>query len=554
MIRAKGLPAAAALLALLASIALVAGAAEPPRRSITLDDMNQIKWPNEPWPSPDGKQIAYEVDGRIYVVPTGGGEPRGVTSAGSTASNPVWSRDGAWLYFLSDRADKKSQVWKLPLTSFGEATQVTTFERGIDTLNLSPDESRLLLSFKGTVEQKSGGQDPVQTPAQPPKPAPWVITRLHFKEDAEDGYLTGDRAEHLYIYDLKTQALRQITSGDYTESEAAWSPDGRSVVFTSNREAEPDESYKTDLWIVAADNPDRGHTLRRLTNDDWVKSQPVFSPDGGNVAYITAEDGVYGIQHVAVIAASGGAPRILTRPLDRWVNQVRFSADGQWIYFSYEQLGGVDIGRVRVADGKLETVLAGQRQIATFNVARTGVIAALVQNMNDPVEIYSFTRGQPRQLSDINGAFVRSVALGSKEKIEFASADGTKVEAFVTKPPGFEAGCKYPTVLSIHGGPVGQTSYGYDFSNQYLAAQGYVIVEPNPRGSTGRGQDFIRLRRRHRRGRSRREARLRGSRPPRGHRVFVRRLHDERRHHTHEALQGRGFRRGTQLHCRELRS
>ncbi|HKR37929.1 MAG TPA: S9 family peptidase [Steroidobacteraceae bacterium] len=492
MIRAKGLPASAALLALLASIALVAAAAEPPRRSVTLDDMNQIKWPNEPWPSPDGKQIAYEVDGRIYVVPTGGGEPRGVTSAGSTASNPVWSRDGAWLYFLSDRADKKSQVWKLPLTSFGEATQVTTFERGIDTLNLSPDESRLLLSFKGTVEQKSGGHDAAQTPAPPPKPAPWVITRLHFKEDAEDGYLTGDRAEHLYIYDLKTQALRQITSGDYTESEAAWSPDGRSVVFTSNREAEPDESYKTDLWIVAADNPDRGLTVRRLTNDDWVKSQPVFSPDGRNVAYITAEDGVYGIQHVAVIAASGGAPRILTRPLDRWVNQVRFSADGQWIYFSYEQLGGVDIGRVRVSDGKLETVLAGQRQIATFNVARTGVIAALVQNMNDPVEVYAFTRGQPRQLSDINGAFVRSVALGSKEKVEFASADGTKVEAFVTKPPGFEAGRKYPTVLSIHGGPVGQTSYGYDFSNQYLAAQGYVIVEPNPRGSTGRGQDFIR--------------------------------------------------------------
>jgi dipeptidyl aminopeptidase/acylaminoacyl peptidase len=181
MIRAKGLPASAALLALLASIALVAGAAEPPRRSVTLDDMNQIKWPNEPWPSPDDKQIAYEVDGRIDVVPARGGEPRGVTSAGSTA-----------------------------------------------------------------------------------------ITRLHFKEDAEDGYLTGDRAEHLYVYDLKTQALRQITSGDYTESEAAGSPDGRSVVFTSNREAEPDESYKTDLWTVAADNADRGHTLRRLTNDeDW---------------------------------------------------------------------------------------------------------------------------------------------------------------------------------------------------------------------------------------------------------------------------------------------
>jgi dipeptidyl aminopeptidase/acylaminoacyl peptidase len=485
MIRAKGLPVSAALLAPLLLIALVAGAAAPasaPRRLVTLDDMNQVKWPDEPWPSPDGKQIAYEVDGQIYVVGMNGGEPRAVTSAGSSASDPAWSRDGAWLYFLSDRTDKKSQLWKLPLRSFGEATQVTTFERGIDDLNLSPDESRLLLSFMGPVAEQ----------APKSKPEPWVITRLHFKEDAQDGYLTGDRAEHLYVYDLKSKELRQITSGDYSESEPAWSPDGCSIVFTSNREADPDESYKNDLWIVAADNTDRGQSLRRLTSDDWVKSQPVFSPDGRTIAYITAEDGVYGIQQVAVVDANGGAPRLLTRTLDRWVNQVRFSADGQWLYFSYEQLGGVDIGRVRVADGKLETVLSGARQIDTFNLARNGVIAALIEGTNEPVEVYSFTRGQPRKLSDINGAFVRGVQVGSKEKIEFASADGTKVEAFVTKPPGFVEGRKYPTILQVHGGPVGQTAYGYDFSNQYLAAHGYVVVEPNPRGSTGRGQEFIR--------------------------------------------------------------
>jgi dipeptidyl aminopeptidase/acylaminoacyl peptidase len=485
MIRAKGLPASAALLAPLLLIALVAAAAAPasaPRRLVTLDDMNQVKWPDEPWPSPDGKQIAYEVDGRIYVVATGGGEPRAITSAGSSASDPVWSRDRAWLYFLSDRADKKSQLWKLPLTSFGEATQVTTFERGIDELNFSPDESRLLLSFTGPVEEQ----------APKSKPEPWVITRLHFKEDAQDGYLTGDRAEHLYVYDLKSKELRQITSGDDSESEPAWSPDGRSIVFTSNREADPDESYKNDLWIVAADNTDRGQSLRRLTNDDWVKSAPSFSPDGRTIAYITAEDGVYGIQHVAVIDANGGQPRILTRSLDRWVDELHFSADGQWIYFSYEQLGGVDIARVRIADGKLETVLGGARQIDAFSIARNGTIAALVENTNEPVEVYSLTRGQLRKLSDINGAFVRDLQVGSKEKIEFASADGTKVEAFVTKPPGFVAGRRYPTILQVHGGPVGQVAYGYDFSNQYLAAHGYVVVEPNPRGSTGRGQEFIR--------------------------------------------------------------
>jgi dipeptidyl aminopeptidase/acylaminoacyl peptidase len=485
MIRAKGLPASAALLAPLVLIVFAAAAADAPppsRRAVTLDDMNQTKWPSDPLLSPDGKHIAYEVDGRIYVVATGGGEPRAVTSAGSSASDAAWSRDGAWLYFLSDRADKKSQLWKLPLTSFGEATQVTTFDRGIDSLDLSPDESQLLLTFSGAVEQKPPS----------PKPEPWVITRLHFKEDAEDGYLTGDRAEHIYVYDLKKQTLNQITSGDYSESEPAWSPDGRSIVFTSNREKDPDESYKSDLWIVAADNTDRGQTLRRLTDDDWVKMSPVFSPDGRSIAYITGEDGVYGIQQVAVVAASGGTPRILTRALDRWVNEVRFSADGQWIYFSYEQLGGVDIGRVRVADGKLETMLDGVQQISAFDVARNGTVVARVETLNDPPEIYSLARGQAHRLTDINGAFVRSVQVGSKEKVEFASRDGTKVEAFVTKPPNFVEGHRYPTILQVHGGPVGQTAYGYDFSNQYLAAHGYVIVEPNPRGSTGRGQDFIR--------------------------------------------------------------
>jgi dipeptidyl aminopeptidase/acylaminoacyl peptidase len=496
MIHAKGLSRSAVLfssLFLIVSLAVAKDASQATAtlRPVTLDDMNKVKWPGELQLSADGKQVAFELDGQIYVVATSGGEPRAVTSAGSSASDPLWSHDGKWLYFLSDRADKKSQLWKLPLMSFGEATQLTTFDRDIDDLNLSPDESSLLLSFKGPVEKKSLGAHAQAAPAVP-KPEPWVITRLHFKEDAEAGYLTGDRAEHLYVYDMKTQALRQITSGEYSESEPAWSPDGRSIVFTSNREAEPDESYKSDLWIVASDTTDRGQTLRRLTNDDWVKMAPQFSPDGRTIAYITAEDGVYGIQQVAVIAASGGTPRILTKQLDRWVDELHFSRDGQWIYFSYEQLGGVDIGRVRVADGKLETVVAGARQINAFDVAANGVVAAQAQAMNDAPEIFAFTRGQARRLTGLNDEFMGSVRLGSKEKVEFASADGTKVEAFVTKPPGFQPGRKYPAVLSIHGGPVGQTAYGYDFGNQYLAAQGYVIVEPNPRGSTGRGQDFIR--------------------------------------------------------------
>src|SRR5215510_7877496 len=142
MICQKGLPASlapasVALCALIASALLPAGAAEraepqPAPRHVTLDDMNRIKWPGDPQLSPDGRQIAYEVDGQLYVVATNGGEPRAVTSAGSTASQPFWSHDGAWLYFLSDRSQSKNQLFKLPLTSFGEAMQVIDFDRGVD--------------------------------------------------------------------------------------------------------------------------------------------------------------------------------------------------------------------------------------------------------------------------------------------------------------------------------------------------------------------------------------------------------------------------------------
>ena len=460
-------------------------------RAITLEDIGKIKSPGRPHWSPDGRQVAYTIEGQIYVVAAGGGTARAVTSAHSSASDPRWSRDGRALYFLSDRSGKY-QLWKLPVDAYGEASQVTSFDRGIDALVLSPDESRLLLSFEGEIDAKPADEEPGKSEAQAKRNEPWVITRLHFKEDAGDGYLTGDRAAHLYVYDLKSKALRQITSGEYSEADPAWSPDGKWVVFASNRDADPDASYKSDLWIVAADNLDSGQSLVRLTQDDWVKSSPVWSPDGRSIAYITAEDGVYGIQHLAVIPATGGPVQLLTRGLERWVDDFSFAGNGEWIYLSYEQLGGSHLARVRPRDGRFEKVLEGERLVSAFDVAASGGVAARIESMNDAPEIYSVAAGRARRLTDINDEFLRSVTVGSKEKVAFESRDGTPIEAFVTKPPGFSAGRKYPTLLHIHGGPVGQFGYGYDFSNQYLASQGYVVVEPNPRGSTGRGQEFIR--------------------------------------------------------------
>jgi dipeptidyl aminopeptidase/acylaminoacyl peptidase len=488
------LATAAAWLACAATAALAADPAPPAvPRPLTFEDREAVRRPEGIAVSRDGRHAAFVVDDRVHVVALAGGEPRAVTSAESSAWDPWWSVDGGSLYFVSDRSGS-SQLWRLPLGAFGEAEQVTTLEQGVDRIRFSPDETRLLLQFTDTqlesADDSSSEGDGGDNESEVAEP--FVITRLEFKEDAGDGYLTGDRSEHLHVLDLATGKLTQITSGVYSESDAAWSPDGRRVVFVSNREQEPDASYRTDLWVVDAGNADKGATLRRLTDDERTKSDPVFSPDGATVAFLVASDGVYGAPQIAVVPAGGGEIRVLTAAHDRWVNAFRYSADGEWIYFAYENLGGHQIARVRPGDGRLEQVVQGDRAIGEFDLAKGGAIVARVEAGNRAPELHLFAGGRERALTRLNADFHARLALGEKVSTSFRAPDGTEVQAFVTKPPGFVPGRRYPTVLNIHGGPVGQFGWGFDFESQYLAANGYVVVEPNPRGSTGRGEDFVR--------------------------------------------------------------
>src|SRR3984893_6810944 len=329
-------------------------AQKPPMqpRPITVDDQFQIREVQDPQLSPDARWVAYTVktlnlkedksEERIWMAPFAGGETVAMSAEGVSSSHPRWSPDGKYLAFLSARNEGKAQVWLLSRAG-GEAQHLTDTPQDVDDFAWSPDSTRLVVILRDpseeelaaakTKEKEKEGED--DKDKKPKTKKPWVIDRLQFKTD-EGGYLDRRRA-HLYILDLATKQLTQITSGDYDDAHPAWSPDGRLIAFDSNRSnPDPDRTYNTDIWVVAANNTDKGAQLTQVTTNPGDDDVPSWSPDGKLITYITQLDPrlfQYATHHVAVSPASGGAARVLTQAFDRNATEPRFSPDGSSIYF-----------------------------------------------------------------------------------------------------------------------------------------------------------------------------------------------------------------------------
>ncbi len=477
-------------------------------RPITVDDYFQVKEVADPQISADGGWIAYTVETarlkedknetRIWMVPSAGGDAVPMTAEGNSSTHPRWSPDGKYLAFLSARNQGKTQIWLLDRRG-GEAQKLTDTIQDVSDFAWSPDSQRLVLVLKDpSADEKEDAntkRDPDDSGGKKKEehqPRPIVVDRYHFKED-EVGYLDR-RRNHLYVFEIAGKGTTQITSGDYDDENPAWSPDGKRIAFNSNRTLpDPDRTPDSNIWVVSADNTDKGAHLTQVTTNPGEDESPSWSPDGKWIAYITQLDPklyLYATHHIAVSPALGGEAKVLTGAFDRMSSQPRFTPDGKDIYFIADDDGTQNLCSVPAAGGEVTRIIGGRLMLYDYSMSKSGEIAAQITTPDVPSEIFTVPGGQITRVSHTNDDFMKQVRLVVPEYIKFKSHDGTMVTGYLYKPLDYTSGKKYPTLLRPHGGPVWSYYAEYFHLAQLMAANGYVVLLPNPRGSTGQGQAY----------------------------------------------------------------
>jgi dipeptidyl aminopeptidase/acylaminoacyl peptidase len=519
----------------IAAALLLAGAALPALalRPMGPDDLMRIATVSDPQIDPSGQWVAYSVGTidvaadkqvrHLWMASWDGKRQIQLTSRnGESESNPRFSPDGRWIAFVSSRGDEHEddQLWLMDRAG-GEGMKLPGITGSVVDLAWAPDSKSIALIVEDpdpdeaanaaaqaempSATKPGAGAAPTPEPVAPvaeakpdkKKPKPIVIDRFQFKQDIE-GYL-GKQRKRLWIYDLATHKARRVTTGDYDEALPAWSPDGKSIAFTSKRAADPDRTYDSNLQLVTVGatpaEPRALTSFEGADNDAEWESYPAWSPDGKSIAYLQGgpvELFSYGVRTLAVVPAAGGAPRILTPTLDRNVSDPFWSKDGRSIGFTIEDDGAQRLAEVAVRGGPVKPLAGDPMTTISAPNASGGKIAFLTGTDKAPNEVYVLDAGKPRQLTHQNDAWLGEIALASINRTTFRSKDGTEIHGFLITPPGIRPSIPLPTVLFNHGGPQSQftaASGGWAMW-QIFAGAGYAVVSSNPRGSTGRGEAF----------------------------------------------------------------
>jgi dipeptidyl aminopeptidase/acylaminoacyl peptidase len=506
-----------ALCAILSGV-LCASALPAAKAPFTFDALMKIARVDDATLSPDGKEVAFTVQTadlpnnkkpkQVYVVRTDGGAPQRLTNDGTTNERPIWTPDSKRIYFISDRSSG-AQVWSMNADG-SDQRLVTSLPTEAAGETISPDGKQLV--FKSDVYPActaAGAKPGVDYDAACNKAKldaeaasqmhARVYTTLLYRHWTE---YAAKRRTHLLILSLDGSGkIRDLTPGEagippfaLQGPEAyAFSPDSTQLTYVAKIDPQPANSTNSDLFTVAV----AGGDAKQITTNPGADEGPLYSPDGKYLAYRTQIRAGYESDQwkLAILSLESGAMNTLTDSLDRWVESYTWSPDSKRIFFTVDDHGTNPVLMMPVTGGPVRTIAQGATSISDVQFsADDKVMVYLEQSGSKPNEIYKAlsSGGAGVPLTHLNDDVLNAYQAAALEKISVDEADGTKIESFVVKPPDFDPSKKYPVLMQIHGGPQGDwgENWSYRWNAQVFAAAGYVVVLPNPRGSTSYGQAF----------------------------------------------------------------
>ena len=442
--------------------------------------------------SPDGKKVAYTVSGavmtperseyvtQIWLANADGSNPMQLTFAEKSSENPRWSPDGSLLAFTSSRSSK-SNLYVIHLVG-GEAEQLTDVKSGVGNFAWPPDGKSIVFLMRDAPS------DDEEKAAKGKDDSRWVDENV--------------KMNRLYLMSLEKDANgkrepKKLTTGDYNvEGDFDWSPDGRTIAFTRTKMPKADYWPTSDLLSVDV----AGGEVKTLAATAASESDPHYSPDGKQIAYLISEDPPRwaGYRRIAIIPAGGGNAKQLAETYDGQPGLIDWSADGRQIYFvethgTVPRLCAIDVNTNAVAELNKGNEVIGA---PALNSSRA-IIGFTLQAPDRAPEAYvsSMNAFAPVQVSRAN-ADLPKLPVGKTEVVRWKSSDGMEMEGLLTYPVGYQSGKRVPLLLNVHGGPAGVFTQSFLVSSrspyplEVFSSRGFAILRVNPRGSSGYGQKF----------------------------------------------------------------
>ena len=477
----------------------VSRSSELSEEKITLNDLYQLKEISSIDVSHSAEQIAYSVSSvdekkdryrnDIWLLDIDKNKEKILLKGNPWVGKTKFSPDDTLLGYLAPgrgRYSEYQQIWTIN-TKYSLKRQLTKLNANISDFEWSPDGTKMIFVAESRVIEK-------ETDIQTPKPI--VIDRYYFKEDGKD--FLGEERQHLHLLDIKSKTTKQLTKGTSNEILPSWSPDGKKVAYVT-KTGEMDRTDNYDVYVLEIDSTNNPIQLTTSLGSDSSSSRPQWSPDGKKIAYLHGGDPAlvwYALQELAVIDLDTKTTSILTKELDRNASSPQWSDDGQNIYFVIEDNMKSQLAKYSLKEKKIEKIIPSNYYIAEWAknyVVRNGKIGLILSNTNSPDEVFFYDENNLSQQSNHNSELLSSRQILKTETISFTAADGEELFGMMIKPNNFDPSKQYPLIIRMHGGPVSQYGLYFNYDWQLFAANGYVVMAINPRGSSGRGLNFQKM-------------------------------------------------------------